>query len=216
LLRKNERGASYPKGFTDLSTGKNQEKQNMAYQDTIEEITSYRLQISELRNKMRELQSAIEPEIIQDYEFSTLSGTVKLSDLFADKNTLFIVHNMGTGCPYCTLWADGFNGILGHLEDRAAFVMSTPDAPDKQQRFAESRDWKFRMISHQGTTFAEDMGYKGEDHWLPGVSVFQKLNGQVVRVSDASFGPGDDFCSIWQFCDLLPEGADGWQPKFKY
>jgi len=153
---------------------------------------------------------------VQDYEFSTLAGPVKLSELFGDKNTLFMIHNMGIGCPYCTLWADGFNGILDHLQNRAAFVMSTPDGPDKQRSFAESRGWNFSMVSHQGTKFAEDMGYKGEDHWLPGISVFRKQNGQIVRVSNTGFGPGDDFCNIWHIFDLIPEGPDGWQPKYKY
>jgi len=48
------------------------------------------------------------------------------------------------------------------------------------------------------------------------VSVFKKQGGKIVRVADTSFGPGDDFCSIWHFFDLLPEGAADWQPKYKY
>jgi hypothetical protein len=38
----------------------------------------------------------------------------------------------------------------------------------------------------------------------------------IVRMSDASFSPGDDFCSVWHFFDLIPEGAAGWQPKYNY
>ena len=38
----------------------------------------------------------------------------------------------------------------------------------------------------------------------------------VVRVSDAELGPGDDFCSVWHLFDLLPEGAAGWRPQFRY
>jgi len=34
----------------------------MTYQDTIGEISSYRLKIADLRKKMRDLQSSIEPE----------------------------------------------------------------------------------------------------------------------------------------------------------
>src|SRR6516162_6332847 len=33
---------------------------------------------------------------------------------------LFVIHNMGAGCRNCTLWADGFNGMLRHIENRAA------------------------------------------------------------------------------------------------
>jgi hypothetical protein len=28
--------------------------------------------------------------------------------------------------------------------------------------------------------------------------------------------PGDDFATIWHFFDLIPEGAGGWSPKYKY
>jgi hypothetical protein len=35
-------------------------------------------------------------------------------------------------------------------------------------------------------------------------------------VSDASFGPGDDFCTLWHLFDLIPEGSGDWQPKYKY
>jgi predicted dithiol-disulfide oxidoreductase (DUF899 family) len=123
---------------------------------------------------------------------------------------------MGTSCAYCTLWADGFNGLAGHLQDRAAFVMSTPDSPDVQAKFKASRGWAFRMVSNQGSSFAEDMGYKSAEGWLPGVSVFKRQGSQIVRVSDTSFGPGDDFCAAWHLFDLIPEGADGWQPQYKY
>ena len=44
----------------------------------------------------------------------------------ATKRDLIVIHNMGASCPYCTLWADGFNGIYDHLADRAAFVALQP------------------------------------------------------------------------------------------
>ncbi len=111
----------------------------MAYRDTVVQLNEYRAQIAGLCDKMRALQSGIEPETTPDYEFAGQYGTVRLSELFGDKSDLFVIHNMGRGCPYCTMWADGFNGVLPHLEDRAAFVVSTPDAPDVQRGFAEAR-----------------------------------------------------------------------------
>ncbi len=188
----------------------------MKYQDTAAKVAQYRKQIGELRSAMRKLQESVEPEEVKDYRFATPEGSVKLAELFGDKEHLFVIHNMGASCPYCTLWADGFNGILPHLENRAAFVVASPDEPEKQQKFRDSRGWKFRMVSHQGTDFAGDMGYKREKGWLPGVSVFKKTDGRILRVSDTGFGPGDDFCTAWHLFDLIPEGADGWHPKFKY
>lgn len=189
----------------------------MSYQATSQKLNEYRRQIAELRKKMRDAQASMESEPVENYSFLRAGGgTVRLSELFGDKDTLFVVHNMGASCPYCTLWADGFNGVYDHLRNRAAFVLSSPDTPDKQQKFAASRGWRFPMISYQGTSFGEDMGYRSNGRAMPGVSVFKREGGKIVRVADTSFSPGDDFCAVWHFFDLIPEGAAGWQPKFKY
>jgi predicted dithiol-disulfide oxidoreductase (DUF899 family) len=124
---------------------------------------------------------------------------------------------MGVSCPYCTLWADGYNGIYGHLAERAAFVISSPDLPHVQRAFAEQRGWRFPMVSHFGTAFAGDMGYRSErGGWLPGISVFRMDSGRILRVSDAPCNIGDDFCTLWHLFDLLPEGAEGFRPKIDY
>jgi predicted dithiol-disulfide oxidoreductase (DUF899 family) len=189
----------------------------MSYKATVEKIATYRRQITDLREKMRAAQAAIEPEEIRDYDFDRAGGgAVKLSDLFGDRDTLLVVHNMGSSCPYCTLWADGFNGVFDHLRNRASFVLSSPDAPEQQHKFASGRGWRFPMVSCKGTTFPQDMGYWQDDHPMPGVSVFKRAGARILRVSDTSFSPGDDFCSVWHFFDLIPEGTAGWQPKFKY
>jgi predicted dithiol-disulfide oxidoreductase (DUF899 family) len=188
----------------------------MEYRNTADRLNAYRHQIETLRNEMRQLQAETEPQEVQDYRFQVPGGEIALSDLFGDKQELFVVHNMGTGCNSCTLWADGFNGILQHLENRAAFVVSSPEDPQTQQAFKASRGWRFRMVSHRGTDFAQDMGYARDGRWWPGVSVFRRVNGKIRRVSDAAFEPGDDFCIAWHFFDLLPEGADGWRPKASY
>jgi predicted dithiol-disulfide oxidoreductase (DUF899 family) len=188
----------------------------MSYKATAKKIKDYRRQIAGLREKMRAAQAKIEPEEVKDYAFGRSGGdSVKLSELFGDKDTLFVVHNMGASCPYCTLWADGFNGVFDHLRNRVAFVLASPDPPQRQQKFAQGRGWRFPMVSCQDSTFPEDMGY-WRDGPMPGVSVFKRAGGKIVRVADTSFGPGDDFCGVWHFLDLIPEGAAGWQPKFKY
>ena len=154
---------------------------------------------------------------MEDYQLSGAQGPVRLSELFGHHTDLIVIHNMGTSCPYCTLWADGFNGFQHHLATRAAFVVSSPDAPDVQQKFAAGRGWKFPMVSHKGSTFAADLGYRGpHGHWRPGVSAFQRDAGRIVRVSDSELCPGDDFCTLWHLFDLLPQGAAGWTPKFSY
>jgi hypothetical protein len=46
--------------------------------------------------------------------------------------------------------------------------------------------------------------------------VFRREGQKILRVSDAAWKPGDDFCTVWHFFDLLPGGAAGWAPKFSY
>ena len=189
----------------------------MKYSETSRRLAEFRKQIAAVRSEMRVLQAAVEPQPVDDYLFTTTTGEIRLSDLFGKKHDLFIVHNMGSSCPYCTLWADGYNGIYDHLASRAAFIVSSPDSPALQQEFARGRGWKFPMVSHQGTSFAQDMGYRSErGAWLPGISVFRREGQRILRVSDSGFSPGDDFCAHWHFLDLLPQGAGEWRPKLNY
>ena len=189
----------------------------MKYAAGSETMSAYRREIAAIRQKMRHAQAEIEPQEVQDYEFKTLEGTARLSQLFGALEDLMIVHNMGTSCPACTMWADGYNGVHHHVITRTAFVVSSPDAPAVQEKFAAGRGWKFRMVSHVGSSFAADMGYRTEKGgWRPGISVFRRAGEKILRVSDVTWSPGDDFCTVWHFFDLLPGGSAGWSPKFTY
>jgi len=175
-------------------------------------------ELMEQYHRLATLRRELPPEAVKDYELTDWSGrSVKLGELFNDKDELILIHNMGKSCAYCTLWADGFIGITKHLEDRAAFVLTSPDDPETQRQFARDRGWTFRMLSTKGTTFKRDMGFEPEPGQVwPGVSVFRKDNsGQIFHVSKAFFGPGDAFCSVWHFLELLPSDVE-WEPKFKY
>jgi len=188
----------------------------MKYTDASAKLADFRRQIADLRQKMRETQAAAEPQEIADYQFMSLEGPVRLSDLFGRRDELIVIHNMGSSCAYCTLWADGYNGIHHHVVSRAAFVVTSPEPPAAQETFAKSRGWTFPMVSHQGTTFAADMGYRSDKGgWLPGISVFKREGEKILRVTDASEQPGDDFCTLWHLFDLLP-GGGGWSPKIRY
>jgi predicted dithiol-disulfide oxidoreductase (DUF899 family) len=189
----------------------------MKYADGSARIVEYRQQIAAIRQKIRDTQQTVEPQRVEDYEFRTAAGTVRLSQLFGKFDDLIMIHNMGTTCSSCTMWADGYNGIHHHVATRAAFVISSPDTPEVQSAFAASRGWTFPMVSHHGSTFAADMGYRSsKGGWQPGVSVFQRQGQDILRVSDARFSPHDDFCVVWHMFDLLPGGASGWVPRRQY
>lgn len=156
-------------------------------------------------------------ELVNDYGLlDSDNQKINLSQLFGQKNDLILVHNMGTSCAYCTMWADGFNGLLPHLKDRSAFVVSSPDEPSTQSEFAISRGWKFQMVSTRGTSFAKDMGFEKDGMPQPGVSVFSKEGSKITRVGRDDFGPGDKYCPTFPLFDLLKDGLNNWQAKFKY
>lgn len=156
-------------------------------------------------------------ELVDDYELlGPDNQKIKLSQLFGHQNDLILIHNMGKSCPYCTMWADGFNGLLPHLNDRSAFVVSSPDEPSNQKEFAISRGWNFQMVSTIGTSLAKDMGFEKNGLPQPGVSVFHKEDSQIIRVGRDNFGPGDKYCPTFPLFDLLKDGLNNWQAKFEY
>lgn len=183
-----------------------------------DKIGSLEKDILDKKKKLTELRRKLPDEPVENYQFIASDGqAVNLSDLFDGRNELLLVHNMGKSCPYCTLWADGFIGLKHHFENRSAFVVVTPDDIETQKEFAQSRGWTFRMYSYGDNDFAKKSNFKKNDSFWPGVSAFRKGgDGQIYRTGYRYFGPGDDFCPTWHFLDLFSEGAEGWEPKFKY
>ena len=187
--------------------------------ETDKQIDDLEYQLQEIKGKLAELRRQRPREEVTDYRLLDCEGReAALSSLFGEHGKLILVHNMGRQCSYCTMWADGFTGMLPYLQSRAAFVLTSPDLPDTQKKLAQSRGWNFPIYSTHGTSFTVDMGFdNGDEGLMPGVSVFVKeADGKIYRVSRAEFGPGDDFCPVWHFFELLPEGIDGWEPKPNY
>ena len=190
-----------------------------ARSDVLGEIERAEKELLEKKKELAELRRTLPKGEVTDYTFKTFDGEdVALASLFGDRDELLVIHNMGKSCRYCTLWADGFNGVAGHLNNRAAFVVVSPDDPKTQREFYESRGWKFNMVSAAESNFTKDMGFadKEGNPW-PGVSTFEKSSeGKMYRTAKTSFGPGDDFCAVWHLFDLLPKGVNAWEPKYKY
>ena len=191
----------------------------MADQDA--QIQALEKEVFEKQARLNELRRNRDPEVVRDYALDGPDGRVRLSELFGRHRDLIVIHNMGRSCPYCTLWADGFNGMLDHLEDRAAFAVVSPDPPEVQKQFAEERGWNFRMLSDGGSGFTEAMGYmpehEGKRKPWPGFSTFHKADdGTIRRIAHAGFGPGDPYCALWHMIGVLKDGVAGWEARFSY
>jgi predicted dithiol-disulfide oxidoreductase (DUF899 family) len=197
----------------------------MTYAQSMAAVNAKRQEIEALQAQLKTLQAEVEPQAVEDYVLAGWNGPVRLSELFGAKRDLIVIHNMGTGCPACTMWADGFNGVYDHLASRAAFVVASPNSVEMQKTFAAGRGWRFPMVSYEGSRFAEDMGYReiGVEPfadrlggWMPGVSAFRRDGGRILRLSDAEFGPGDGFCVVFSLFDLIPGADPTWRPKYSY
>lgn len=183
-----------------------------------EKIAALSQEIGQKQQELMQLRAASELEVVQDYTFKDRNGDdICLSTLFGDKQDLLVIHNMGEGCAYCTLWADGFVSLLPHIESRTSFVVVSPDAPEVQRAFAQSRGWSFTMVSAQASDFTKDMGFQTESHVLPGVTAFYKDDaGVIYRSNKDYFGPGDVYNAPWHLFSLLHGGEKDWQPKHRY
>ena len=197
----------------------------MSYAETMAALNAKREEIAALKAQMRTLQAEVEPEVVADCVLAGWDGPVRLSELFGAKRDLIMIHNMGTGCPACTMWADGFNGVYDHLAARAAFVLASPNPVDVQKKFAAGRGWRFPMVSYEGSRFAEDMGYREfgvaefDDKlggWSPGVSTFRRDGERILRLSNAGFDDGDGFCVVFNLFDLIPDADPTWRPQYSY
>src|ERR1700733_6088596 len=180
------------------------------------EIEQLEKEIQQKIEKLNELRKGAKPLAVKNYQFKTLDGKVSLLELFAGRKTLFVIHNMGQGCRYCTLWADGLNAFLPHLESEFAVALVSRDSAETQRAFANARGWRFRMASHGGGEYIREQSVAlGEDN-MPGIVCYKRDGEQIVGGNSAGFGPGDLFCSIWHIVALAGIGEDQWTPQYSY
>ena len=180
------------------------------------EIQALEEQVGKLTAKLKALQIANEAEPVSNYTFETEFGSVTLLDLFGNKDTLFVIHNMGEGCRYCTIWADGINGFLPHLESAMSVVLVSKNDPDTQRRFSNSRGWRFKIASHRNCDYAKNHAIMGEYDNVPGAAVYIRQGDQIFKKNSCSFGPGDLYCAIWNIFALAGVKEDEWIPQFRY
>ena len=157
---------------------------------------------------------------------------VRLSELFEDPDkTLVLVHFMFGGrqsrpCPMCTLWADGYDGIVPHLRQRVNFAVLVAGDVGAFAEYARRRGWRhLRLVSAADSDLKRSLGFEAEDGGQhPGVSVFRRLDdGRLVHfesicamLPDGGFRGMDLLSPLWNFLDLTPEGRGDWMPRVEY
>ncbi len=180
------------------------------------EITALESRIFELTTRLNELRKAAPGTQVTNYAFDTQAGPTTLLELFAGMDTLLLIHNMGQACRYCTLWADGFNGFLPHLESVMSVVLVSKDSPAVQRQFANSRGWRFRLASHGGGAYMTEQSAQDGAGNMPGAVVYTREGDVIRRKNACAFGPGDLYCSAWNLLGLAGLGEEEWTPQYTY
>jgi len=100
--------------------------------------------------------------IDKEYKFETDDGSASLADLFRGRTQLLVYHFMfgpdyAAGCPSCSAIADGFNGIVVHLENHDVKFWAVSSAPlAKLQAFKQRMGWTFPWASSHAADFNFD------------------------------------------------------------
>src|SRR5271166_3613857 len=152
----------------------------------------------------------------KEYVFEGENGRETLADLFGKRTQLVVYHFMydpdwEIGCRSCSFWADNFNGIIPHLNQRDVSLVAVSRAPlQKLQTQAQQFGWTFKWISSFGSDFNFDYNVsfsaetlaRGEAFYnyttqkitrteLPGISVFLEHDDQIFHTY-STYGRGLD------------------------
>jgi predicted dithiol-disulfide oxidoreductase (DUF899 family) len=181
--------------------------------------------------------------VVEDYEF--LEGprdlddgdapvsTVRLSELFsAPGRALVVYHAMygkrqTTPCPMCTMWVDGFNGVVPHLQQNVDFVVASAADPAALRAHARDRGWdNVRLLSCGDNTFQYDLAAEDQDGAQDStVSVFvldaegrqRHFYSCHPHMADDIQQRGIDLLSpVWHVLDLTPQGRGEWFASLDY
>jgi predicted dithiol-disulfide oxidoreductase (DUF899 family) len=168
----------------------------------------------------------------KEYVFDGPNGKQTLSELFSGKSQLIVYHFMygpdwEAGCPSCSFWADNFNNIIIHLNQRDVTMIAVSRAPyNKISTYQKRMDWNFHWVSSYDNDFnfdyhvsftheeltkkeayynyaLQDIGVSDKE----GVSVFYKNPSGQIFHTYSTFERGiDAFNVAYQYLDIVPKG----------
>jgi len=157
----------------------------------------------------------------EDYVFQwandgKVGKSVKISELFGDKNTLLLYSFMyGPGwdnpCPSCTSLVDGFDRSAYQVGQGAAFVAIAKAPAEMINAWAKKRGWsQINLVSGAESPYQADYKCQGDsdDMQWPVMHVFRKLDGGIYHFWGTEL-PGNHVDTVWPYWNLMdftPEG----------
>ncbi len=170
----------------------------------------------------------------KQYVFKGPNGKETLLEFFDGRSQLIVYHFMfapdwEAGCPHCSRWADNFNGIIVHLNQRDVTMIAVSRAPfSKLAAYKKRMGWSFKWVSSFETDFNFDYhvsftpeesakkealyNYAIQDPCeseREGVSVFYKDPTGSVFHTYSTYARGIDMLNVdYHYLDLVPKGRD--------
>ena len=192
-------------------------------------------QLTRLADKLAKERRALPWEAVtKEYAFDGPNGSETLVQLFEGRSQLVVYHFMfgpdwDAGCPHCSRWADNFNGIIVHLNQRDVSMVAVSRAPyEKLAAYRQRMGWRFKWVSSFGSDFNFDFhvsftpeelkkkkalyNFKLQDPGVDereGVSVFARdAKGRVFRTY-STFARGIEALNLdYRYLDVVPKGRD--------
>jgi predicted dithiol-disulfide oxidoreductase (DUF899 family) len=202
-----------------------------ARKDLLAKEKEFTILRDQLNQKKRELPWV---RVDKEYIFEGSNGKQALSELFDGRSQLIVYHFMfgpswDAGCPNCSFWADNFNRITIHLNQRDVTMIAISRAPyNKIAAYQKRMGWEFNWVSSYNSDFnfdyhvsftqkelarkeafynyiAQDTGVSEKE----GVSVFYKNPAGQIFHTYSTFERGiDEFNVAYHFLDIVPKGRD--------
>jgi predicted dithiol-disulfide oxidoreductase (DUF899 family) len=178
--------------------------------------------------------------VVDDYEFEegpadlgldSPIDKVRLSQLCEPGRPLIVYHYMyglaqTEPCPMCTMWLDGFNGVMHHVTERANLAIVAAAPVHQLRDWARRRRWvNLRLLSSASSSFKLDFQSQMPDGGQrPAMSVFAKEADGTIRhfwtgeptLDEHNWGGIDTVSPVWHLFDLTPEGRGEWMPQLEY
>ncbi len=173
-------------------------------------------------------------KVNKEYVFEGPNGKQTLRELFDGRSQLIVYHFMfdpswEAACLHCSFWADNFNGIIVHLNQRDVTMIAVSRAPySKLAAYEKRMGWDFKWVSSYDTDFNFDYqvsftpeeldrketfyNYNLQDTHSSereGVSVFYKDPADHMYHTYSAYARGIDMLNVaYHYLDLVPKGRD--------
>ena len=192
-------------------------------------------EFTRLRDELSEQRRDLPWEAVtKTYMFEGPQGKETLSDLFEGRSQLVVYHFMfgpdwEAGCPHCSFWADNFNPIIVHLNQRDVSMVAISRAPySKLEAYKKRMGWDFKWLSSAETDFNFDYqaSFPPEDlkqgrvfynfkeqpeksSEREGISTFYKDSSGNIYHTYSTYARGIDLANTaYDYLDLVPKGRD--------